>query len=296
MSNQSTHVSYGSWVLLLALALIWGTSFLFTSIGLETFSPLFITFFRLVCGAAVLTCLVYIKHLRLPFSLKDWGTFFVLGLVGNAAPFFLIAWGQQSVPSGLAGVLMAIMPIMTMLIAHFTVVGETLSRYKLAGAATAFIGVAILLNPSLANTGLLVHQLCILAAASCYALNAVLVRRLSKHHPMVGGAGMLIASSLIALPFFISQGLDQLSMANLMTASFLSILWLGALSTGVASLIYFNIIQKAGPSFLANMNFMVPVVAYVLGVTILGESATAISLVAIGIIFSGVALTRYKAK
>jgi len=280
-----------NWILLLLLVAMWGTSFLFTSLALETFEPIFITHIRLVMGAMVLTLFAYLKGLRLPSNLKSWGIFLLLGFFGNALPFFLIAWGQQAVPSGKAGVLMAVMPMVTLILAHFWVTGERLNRYKISGVIIGFMGVVLLLNPALQAASSLLRELAILLAASCYALNAILVRKLSSFHPVIGGAGMLIGASLLMLPLFLSQTFQFTSPAPL---QWFSLIWLGVISTGVASLVYFFIILRAGPSFLANINFLVPVVAFFTGAIILNEAVTLSSLLALVVILSGIVLTRYR--
>ena len=95
--------SLTNWALLMSLVFLWGTSFMFISVSVETVDPLSIVFFRVVLGALVLTLVLYAKGLRLPFSIRAWLAFFLMGFVGNILPFFLIAWGQQSVNSGVAG-------------------------------------------------------------------------------------------------------------------------------------------------------------------------------------------------
>jgi drug/metabolite transporter (DMT)-like permease len=120
-------------MLLAALILLWGTSFMFTAISVRTVDPVTVVFYRLALGAVVLSLVVYARGDSLPLNWQAWTGFFVMAIAGNALPFFLIAWGQQSVDSGVAGMIMAIMPLLTMVFAHYLVEGETLNRYKLIG-------------------------------------------------------------------------------------------------------------------------------------------------------------------
>lgn len=280
-----------NWLLLLSLVLIWGTSFMFTALSLDSFSPLFTTHLRLVLGALTLLACVYFKGLRFPVAWKDTGIFLLLGLVGNALPFFLISWGQQEVPSGTAGVLMAVMPMMTLILAHIWVDNERLNRFKLLGVITGFSGVYLLLRPDSSAVNELLHPLAILLAACCYAANTILVRRLSSHHPLVGGAGMLLGASILTLPFFLFfESLPQAPAPS----SVIALIWLGLIPTGLASMVYFTIIHRAGPSFLSNLNFLVPVVAFFTGALLLNEPLTLSSLIALGIILSGIFLTRLR--
>jgi uncharacterized membrane protein len=125
-------------MLLAALILLWGTSFMFTAISVRTVDPVTVVFYRLALGAVVLSLVVYARGDSLPLNWQAWTGFFVMAIAGNALPFFLIAWGQQSVDSGVAGMIMAIMPLLTMVFAHYLVEGETLNRYKLIGFTTGF--------------------------------------------------------------------------------------------------------------------------------------------------------------
>ena len=100
------------------------------AISIRTIDPLSTVFYRLVLGALVLSLVVYARGGTVPRGFKIWGGFLLMAMVGNALPFFLITWGQQSVTSGVAGMIMAIMPLMTMLFAHYLVEGETLKYLR----------------------------------------------------------------------------------------------------------------------------------------------------------------------
>ena len=127
-----------------------------------------------------------------------------MAMVGNALPFFLITWGQQSVTSGVAGMIMAIMPLMTMLFAHYLVEGETLNRYKIIGFTLGITGVVLLLGPVFEGSGReFWGGLAVFTAATCYAINAILIKRLPRFSPMVGACGVLIMASLLIFPFWL---------------------------------------------------------------------------------------------
>ena len=281
---------YLNWALLLTLVLMWGTSFMVTALALEGFTPTAVTHIRLGVGAAVLLGICYIKGYRLPLTLRAWGVFFILGMMGNAIPFMLISWGQQEVASGTAGTLMAIMPMMTILIAHYLLPDEPLNRFKIAGVIVGFSGVALLLRADIALSASLWHELAILIAACCYALNAVLARKLSSFHPLVGSAGMLTAAFIMTTPLFLSESLAYSQI--LQQTGIIAALWLGFIPTAIASLIFFVVVERAGPGFLANINFMIPVVAFFTGAVVLNEPISLNSFAALVIILAGIVLTR----
>jgi len=291
---MNSRVTLTNWLLLMTLVLLWGTSFMFIAISVETVDPLTIVFARVFIGAIFLVAIVYAKGLRLPYTRQAWYAFFVMGFMGNALPFFLITWGQLSVNSGIAGMIMAIMPLMTMLLAHYFIQGETLNRYKIIGFLLGLGGIILLLGPIFEGGGQAVFGgIAIFIAAASYAVNTILVRRLPKFNPIVGAAGVLIVASLIMLPIWLLKAppiTDQIS-----SSSMISVLWLGIGPTAIATLVLFAVIERAGPTFLSTINYMIPVVAFFSGAFILSEPFELSSLFALAIILSGIAFTRFRA-
>jgi drug/metabolite transporter (DMT)-like permease len=287
-------VALYNWFLLLALVLLWGTSFMFTSMSVETIDPLTVVFFRVLLGAMVLFFVVYAKGLRLPITPQAWFAFSLMGVIGNVLPFFLISWGQLSVHSGIAGMIMAIMPLMTMLLAHYFIKGETLNRYKIIGFILGLSGIALLLGPVFEGGGQVVlGSIAIFIAAMSYAINSILIRRLPEFNPIVGAAGVLVAASVIMLPIWLLKAppfSDQVSYRSMV-----SVIWLGIGPTAIATLVLFAVIKRAGPTFLSTINYMIPVVAFFAGAFILSEPIEVSSLFALGIILSGIAFTRFRA-
>lgn len=262
--NHSNGSPMLNWSMLLGLIVLWGTSFMFVSLSLESFSPVGVVAMRVSLGALVLTGFLWAKGLRFPRDLKSWSIFLLFGLLGNLLPFSFISFGQQSVSSGIAGLLMASMPLATMVLAHYLVPGESLNRYKILGFSFGILGVFIVMYPSLlGGHNTLSGIILILLASLSYALNSVLVRRLPRFDPVVAGAGMLITGSLIIVPIWLFRDLPWQQTYS--QQAILSLIWLGIGPTGIATLLYFAVIGNAGPTFLSNINYVVPVVAYFTG-------------------------------
>ena len=293
--NHSNGSPMLNWSMLLGLIVLWGTSFMFVSLSLESFSPVGVVAMRVSLGALVLTGFLWAKGLRFPRDLKSWSIFLLFGLLGNLLPFSFISFGQQSVSSGIAGLLMASMPLATMVLAHYLVPGESLNRYKILGFSFGILGVFIVMYPSLlGGHNTLSGIILILLASLSYALNSVLVRRLPRFDPVVAGAGMLITGSLIIVPIWLFR--DVPWQQTYSQQAILSLIWLGIGPTGIATLLYFAVIGNAGPTFLSNINYVVPVVAYFTGAFMLHEMIEWQSLAALGLIISGIAITRYMPK
>lgn len=280
--------------MLVCLVLFWGTSFMFTAIAVDTIDPLSIVFFRVVIGALVLTLAMLVRRERLPCTLQAWFIFLLMGVVGNLLPFFLIAWGQQTIDSAMAGMIMAVMPLITMILAHYLITGEDLNRYKMIGFLFGISGVSLLLGPVFSGSMQeVLSGLAILIAACSYALNSILVRLLPRFDPKVAGAGVLIAASVSLLPVWLSQQTSE--WLHMTDSSIVALIWLGVGPTGIATIILFAVIERAGPTFLSTINYLIPVVAFLAGVVVLSEPFGWSSIVALLIILSGIALTRFRA-
>lgn len=294
MSQPTTSPSsHTNWLLLAILVLLWGTSFLFTTLSLESFSPVGIVAMRVLLGGIILTSFMLFKGLRLPKDGQSWLILLIYGVVGNLLPFYLISSGQQSVSSGIAGLLMAFMPLVTMILAHFLIHDEKLNHFKLIGFGLGITGVVIILAPTMTvGDNSLIGCLLILLATISYALNSVLVKRLPKFDPIVAGAGMLLVGSAVIVPIWLIQDMPW-QQSYTMTA-WLSVIWMGIGPTGIATLLFFMVIERAGPTFLANINYVIPVVAYFAGALVLGEAVELMSLMALGLIVLGVWVTRLK--
>ena len=268
----------------------WGTSFMFTAIAVKTVDPLSTVFYRLALGAVVLSLVVYARGDSLPLQWRVWAGFFIMSIAGNAMPFFLIAWGQTSVDSGVAGMIMAIMPLLTMVFAHYFVEGETLNRYKLIGFTLGITGVVLLLGPVFEGGGRAFWGgLAIFTAATCYAVNTILIKRLPRYSPMVGACGVLIMASLVMFPFWLAFRPDGSSISE---DSMFSVIWLGIGPTGIATIILFAVIERAGPTFLSTINYLIPVVAFMCGAWLLSEPVTWLHFVALATILGGIGVTR----
>ncbi len=282
-----------NWLALLALIVLWGTSFVFITLSLESFSPLGIVACRVLLAALVLAGVMYLKGLRLPTAPYAWLVFFILSIVGNLLPFYLITWGQQEVTSGIAGLLMAVMPLATMILAHYLVAGESMNRFKVAGFILGITGVVVVLWPSIVGgSGTLFSSLLILLAALAYAFNSILVRRLPQSEPMVSVAGVMVTASVLIVPLWLLQEMPWQQQNEVSMKSLLALLWLGVGPTAFATLLLFAVIGSAGPGFLSNINYVIPVVAYFAGALILGEVIEWHSIAALSLIILGIALTR----
>jgi drug/metabolite transporter (DMT)-like permease len=288
MSSRSA----GDWLLLFALSAMWGSAFLFIKLGVATVPPATLVAGRLALGAIILYAALRWRGLRLPRLGRAWWPFTVLAVVGNGAPFFLISWGQQTIDSALAGILMAIMPLTTLLLAHFYVAGDRITAWRIAGFAIGFGGIVVLMGPS-ALAGLdadLIAELAVLAGAVCYAANSVLARRLISADFLVASTGVLVAGTVLMLP--LALWFDHPWTLAPSAESVAAIVWLGIGPTALATILYFQLIAIAGPTFMSLVNYLSPVIALAAGVLMLGEQPGPRAFAGLALILFGIAVSR----
>ncbi|MEO1038553.1 MAG: EamA family transporter [Pseudomonadota bacterium] len=282
------------WGGLALLALVWGGAFSFIAVAVETLPPSMVAFARLALAALVLTGWAVWRGRRFPpITDQRWLWIAALGFFGNTLPFTLIAIGQQTVPSGVAGILMGMTPLAIIAAAHFVLPGERMTVRKGAGFLIGFSGIALLMGPS-AIEGLwradFLAQLIIFAATLAYATNAILYQAGPETPPSIVAAGSLITAAVLAAPLAIFDLVTGPPIAP-SSASVAAVIALALFPTALAAIVYMGIARQVGAAFIALINYVVPVVAALIGLA-LGESLGWTSLAALAIILSGIFIAR----
>lgn len=280
------------WLLLLALVAMWGTSFLANKIAVGALPPLAVVATRLSIAAIVLYGFLALRRRWRFGSRRLWTSFVIMALIGNCLPFLLIAWGQQRIDSGLAGILMAVMPLMTIVLAHWFVPGEPLTRRRLGGFLLGFTGMIVLVGPEAIlpppGGGTLLAELAVLGGALCYAVNAIIARQRPASDAIEAAAGVSIAATLMLAPMALT--LDVPLPFRLSIEAAMAVAFLGLIATALATVVYFRIIAVAGPSFLSLINYLIPLWALAAGVIALGERPHPRALIALALVLAGIAL------
>ena len=287
------HTNKRNYQLLGLLIIVWGSSFLLIDRSLLFFSPEQIVGYRLFIGAVVMLFVSFLYGKQLPRSIIPWLHFVVYAVIGNILPYLLIATGQLTITSGMAGLLMAFMPLVTLILAHIFLPNDRLNRFKVLGFILGFSGVMFILWPTVNDGSNTVFGILLVLGAACaYAINTIIASRLSSYDPLVSSTCVLIVASLIS--FLIWPNIFYIDFNNIPFISSISLLLLGALPTGYAALIYFTIINNAGATFLSNINYLIPVVAFFLGAIVLGEPILWYNILALLLIISGIFISRFK--
>lgn len=266
-------ISLIAWAMLALLALIWGGSFPSNRAALAEVAPLTIVAVR-VSGAAVLLWIyVVIRGLAVPRGGRALAAFMVMGLLNNALPFSLIVWGQQHVPSGLAGILNAFTAILTVLLAALVFPDERLTPRKGIGVALGFAGVATAIGlHNLSRLDLTsLGQIAILGATLSYALSGIFARRaLAGLRPEVSAAGMLTASALVMIPVaLLVEGRPTLDYSPVTWAA---LAYLAFIASAFAYMLFYAVLARAGAGNLSLVTLLLVPVAIVLGAVLFDET------------------------
>jgi drug/metabolite transporter (DMT)-like permease len=245
-----------------------------------------------VIGALIVTCVALVAGRRLPHRVEVWGLAAVSGFFGFALPFTLISWGEQRIDAGPAAILMAGMPLLTILLARFVVGDEPLPLNKIVGVVCGIVGLVVLIGPGELATlgGDSVREIAVVLASCCYAVNAIAAKRISGEDPYGASAAILLCGSAFLVPA--SLIVDHPWTLAPTPQAWVALFLLGALPTAVASFVMLAILRRQGAGFFAQNNFLVPLFGVFWGLVILSERPPASSLVALAIILAGIAISR----
>ena len=280
----------------LMLAVIWGTSFLFIKVGVRELHPLWLTFARVAAGVVVLLVVLALTRDRLPRDARLWGHLAVVAALGVAVPFTLFGYGEQRVSSVLAGIWNAATPLVALPLAVLVFRTESLTRRRVAGIATGFLGVLVVLGVWRDIGGSqLTGQLMCFGAAMCYA---VAIPYQKKFIAGRAGSGVSIAAGQLLMALAQLAVLAPLlagappAPAELSPRVVLCVLALGTLGTGLAFVLNMRVIRVAGASTSTSVTYLMPVVATVVGVLILGEHLVWNQPVGAVVVLAGVAISQ----
>lgn len=280
---------------LAALALLWGSSFLWIKISLRGFSPVQLVLIRLALGCVVLVPIVLAKGLRFPRSPVIWGHLFVAALVANAIPYLLFGIGEQTVGSNVAGMINATTPLWTVVVAYAAGTGRTVTPAKALGISAGFVGTILIFSPwesaaEIASWG----GLACLAAAASYGISYVYMGKYLTGRgipALVLSASQLFAASVLLAVAVPVAGMQPITWR---TDAVTSVLVLGVLGTGAAYVLNYRLIADEGPATASITTYLLPVVAVALGYLVLNEPVTALMMVGMSLVLLGVFLAQHR--
>ncbi|MCX6449311.1 MAG: DMT family transporter [Actinobacteria bacterium] len=257
----------------LALGVVWGCSFIFIKLGLEFLTPFGVAFVRCALGAITLLIVVKIKKIKLSSDKSTWRQLWILAMLLNVIPGILFAYAEVHVTSVLAGIINATTPLATLIVMLIAFREERLKVEQIIGLIIGATGVMVVLGIwQGVGENQLTGVIALLIAVTCYGISfPYTVRNIIPLglKPEAAATTQLIMAAITLLPFYLFDGISQ---DYYRPATFLAMLALGILGSGIAYIWNFSIIAAAGSSIASSVTYLTPVVAIIVGWVFLGEA------------------------
>jgi drug/metabolite transporter (DMT)-like permease len=262
--------------LLVVLAVMWGPSFLFIKIAVQEIEPLTLAALRIGIAAMILNTYLVVSGNKYKISNTHLKHLFIVGFFSQALPFTLISWGEQYIGSGLAAILNGLTPISAILIAHFAIGDDRLTRDKVIGGLLGFAGLGILAFPDLqlGMGGTVAGIAAVVIAAISYGIGAVYAKVHLKGLCVKNATGMQLWLATIYLVPIALYFEGPLSINQLSWNAIAAVLALSIMGTALAFVLFYQLVERAGPSFAAFVTYLVPLFAVILGILFLQEAVS----------------------
>ena len=276
-------------LLLIVLSTLWGASYTFIRVGVETIPPVTLIAARTLIAGLLLIVWMSVSGVAMPGSWVIWKRLFVQAFLNSVIPFTLIAWAEQYVEAGVATILNSTAPVFVFFVTWFLTKHESVTTRKLVGVIAGLLGICLIIGFSALN-GLgdqVLPQLAIVAATICYAGAAIYGRSFQGLSPLVPAAGSLIAGAIVLIP--ISLIFDRPWALQPSFNSTAALLLLSVFSTAIAFVIYFRLIQTLGSVGTTSQAYLRVPIGVAIGAIFLGESLSPTIWMGLGCVVIGVA-------
>ena len=275
--------------LLAILATLWGASYTFIRVGVETIPPVTFIAARTLIAGGLLLAIIKLRGLALPRDPAIWKRFLIQACINSVIPFPLIAWAELTVNAGLATILNSTTPIFAFLLTVLITRHEAVTTRKVFGVAAGVIGISLIIGLEAFN-GIgkeLVAQLAIVAATISYAAAAILGKGFKNLDPMMPAAGSMLCGAVILIP--VSLVVDRPWTLAPSAHSLLALLGLAVFSTALAFVIYFRLINTLGTVGTTSQAYLRVPIGVGIGVLFLGESLASTAWIGLVCVIAGVA-------
>jgi drug/metabolite transporter (DMT)-like permease len=275
--------------LLAVLATLWGASYTFIKIGVETIPPVTFIAARTLIAGGLLLAIIKLRGLSLPRDPAIWKRFFIQACINSVVPFTLIAWAELTVNAGLATILNSTTPIFAFLLTVLITRHEAVTARKLFGVVAGVIGITLIIGlEAFHGVGKeALAQLAIVAATISYAAAAIFGRGFKGLDPMMPAAGSLLCGAVLLIP--VSLVIDRPWTIVPSTHSILALLGLSIFSTALAFVIYFRLIHTLGSVSTTSQAYLRVPIGVGIGVLFLGESLNPTAWIGLVCVIAGVA-------
>ncbi len=295
---MAEHRPLSHYLYLLFLSSVWGCSFLFLKIIAPTVPPLTIAAARITIGAVIILSYILLKGGRPPSHRSIWIKGTIIGITGTGVPFILISWAMLYINSGTAAICMSIIPLSVFVMAHFFHPDEKMSWTGLLGIISGIFGILVLFYDSLtvngSNTLAIYALFAMLTAAFGYAAANIMIKKYVKKEPINTSFVMLTTSAILIWPLALIY--EQPLSIDYGVTEVISILYLGVLPTGIATMILVIFTQVAGSTFVSYNTYLIPIVGVVAGYLFLDEALKQTTFLSIMFIVIGIYIAQRQKK
>lgn len=284
-----------NYLTLLAIGLIWGSQFIFQTMALEAFSPVWIGTSRAVFGA--FTVGVICRFMGLRSTSNQWRLFAVIGLLEATIPFVLVPWAQKELSSSVTAILMGTLPFYALLLTPLFIQNSKVTKGSLFSVCIGFAGLLVLFYPDIMSGNQqfnMLSALAVILAAVCFAVALLLLNRVRKEHPMIVARNVLLMASIqlvvlasVTAPFTLDEPSSN---------AIGSIIYLGVMCAGVVYYLYMISIKNAGAVFTSMTNYLVPAVGVLIAALITDESIQTTTWIALVVILSSLLIKQMAEK
>lgn len=285
MSDSSFRLNI---LLLLALSTLWGASYSFIKVGVETIPPITFIAARTIIAGAILLVALRLRGLVMPRDRRLWGMFMIQACFNSVIPFTLIAWAETSIDAGLAIILNSLSPVMTFLLTALVTRHEAVPGRKLFGVLAGLAGATLIVGMDALNgVGVEVWaQLAVVLATVSYGCAAIFGKRFTGVDPMMPAAGSMVCGAAILIP--LSLIVDQPWTLSPSAASVGALFGLSVFSTALAFVIFFHLLQTLGSIGTQAQAYIRVPIGVGIGMVFLGEQPTHTAMIGLVLILAGV--------
>ena len=279
------------WILLLTLGVMWGTSYAFIKLGVQTLPTFTLIAARLLIGFVLLAIVVAVAREPLPRNPRVYGNLLIMAVINIVIPFTLITSAERSVDSAIAAIINGAVPLVVILLAALTFPDEPITLNRLVGLLVGYAGVVVIVYPGLATStgGQISGELALIGSTISYGIGAVFARaKMRGLRPMIPavfqvGFAFVIITVLAFLnerPLDVTWNLDAV----------IAVVWLGILGSGVAYLLNFRLLSRIGATRTSILAYFLPIVGIVSGAIMFGETIDLYVVIGTAMVIGGVAL------
>ncbi|SFO30651.1 Threonine/homoserine efflux transporter RhtA [Cohaesibacter marisflavi] len=279
--------------LMLFLTLIWASSFIAIKVAVLETGPVWLAAMRVAIGFLVLLPWTLYRGIILPTSAKSLANLLIISLLNVSIPFMLISWAELTISAGIASLLLGTGPLLSLIFSHLTTHDDKFNTFKVIGIILGFSGIALVVGHEAlqsVGTGAVLSMVAVLGASLCYAISGAMIRQVKDIPPTRLATLILGFATIELIGLGLLEGVPEL--ASISGEAWLSLLFLGLLPTGLATILRYRLIWAIGASFFSLGMNLIPVFGVILGALLLSEQVALTTWIALVLILSGLMVAR----